>query len=102
MIDENYVDQQTNAKFFKLTNPNGDFKGYDYMTGKEFPITETSQSVYFYIWRIKNGGWSIIESAPVINRIKELGYDGFYVVERGQKNLGLFDERNITSYKKIM
>jgi hypothetical protein len=57
-------------------------------------------SVNFYLWRIKNGAWRIIECEPIINKIKESGYDGFFVIEKGSKNVAIFSEDSIKNFKK--
>jgi hypothetical protein len=98
MIDTNYVDS-VNGMQIKELNGTG-FKGYDYDSDIEFDIKDKSQSVYSYLWRIKNGAWRIIECEPIINEIKKRNYDGFFVVE-GNKNVAIFDENNIHSFKPI-
>lgn len=98
MIDTNYVDS-VNGMQIKELNGTG-FKGYDYDSDIEFDIKDKSQSVYSYLWRIKNGAWRIIECEPIINEIKKRNYDGFFVVE-GDKNVAIFDENNIHSFKPI-
>ena len=99
MIDDKYVDAVNGTKFNQVGKG---FKGYDLETGKEFDIEDESQSVYFYLWRIKNGAWRIIECEPIISAIKSKGFDGFEVTERGAKNVAIFDESGIEDYKKIL
>ena len=99
MIDDKYVDAVNGTKFNQVGKG---FKGYDLETGKEFDIEDESQSVYFYLWRIKNGAWRIIECEPIISAIKSKGFDGFEVTERGAKNVAIFNERGIEDYKKIL
>jgi hypothetical protein len=99
MINDKYVDQTNGTKFIEVGTG---FKGYDYDTDKEFDITDKSQSVSFYLWRIKNGAWRIIECVPIINKIKNSGFDGFFVIERGSKNVAIFDEKSIQKFKKIL
>lgn len=100
MIDDEYVDS-ANGKKFKANRGKG-FKGYDYETDKEFDLEDTSQSVYNYLWLIKNGAWQIIECEPIITKIKSSGYDGFEVTERGSKNVAVFDESSIEKFEKIL
>lgn len=98
MIDNKYVDEVTGMKFNEV---GAGFKGYDYDKDEEFDIKDKSESVYFYLWRIRNGSWRIIECEPIINQIKNSKYDGFYVIERGSKNVAIFDENNIQNFKPI-
>jgi hypothetical protein len=98
MISDKYVDQTNGTKFIEVSTG---FKGYDYDADKEFDITDKSQSVNFYLWRIKNGAWRIIECEPIINKIKESGYDGFFVIEKGSKNVAIFSEDSIKNFEKI-
>jgi hypothetical protein len=98
MIDDKYVDEVNGTKF----NPVGKgFKGYDFDKDEEFDLEDSSQSVYFYLWRIKNGAWRIIECEPIINAIKSGNYDGFEVTERGAKNVAIFDESSIQNFEKV-
>jgi hypothetical protein len=99
MIDTNYVDS-ANEMQIKEVDGTG-FKGYDYDSDMEFDIKDKSQSVYSYLWRIKNGGWRIIECEPIINEIKKRNYDGFSVTELGNKNVAIFNENNIHSWKTL-
>lgn len=99
MIDDRYVDPVNGTQFKQVGKG---FKGYDFETGKEFDIEDESQSVYFYLWRIKNGAWRIIECEPIISAIKSNGFDGFEITERGAKNVAIFDESDIENYKKIL
>lgn len=98
MINDKYVDQTNGTKFIEVGTG---FKGYDYDTDKEFDLTDKSQSVSFYLWRIKNGAWRIIECEPIINKIKESGYDGFFVIEKGSKNVAIFSEDSIKNFEKV-
>jgi len=98
MINDKYVDQTNGTKFIEVSTG---FKGYDYDTDKEFDIKDKSQSVNFYLWRIKNGAWRIIECEPIINKIKESKYDGFFVIEKGSKNVAIFSEYSIKNFEKI-
>jgi len=100
MIDDEFEDP-TNGKKFK-SNRGKDYKGYDYETDKEFDLEDTTESVFNYLWLIKNGSWQIIECEPIISEIKLRGYDGFEVVERGIRNVAIFDEKSISNYKKIL
>jgi hypothetical protein len=99
MIDTGYVDSANGKKF----GPRGKgFKGFNPETGEEFDLEDTSQSVYNYLWLIKNGVWQIIECEPIVSAIKNAGYDGFEVMEKGGKNLAIFDEKSIKGFNKIL
>ena len=99
MVDDSYVDPANGKKF----GPRGKgFKGFDPETGEEFDLEDPSQSVYNYLWLVKNGAWQIIECEPIVSAIKNKGYNGFEVVERGVKNLAIFDESSIKGFTKIM
>jgi len=47
--------------------------------------------------QIKDGNWEFIEEKEVIDAIKKAGFDAFYVMEDGVKNLGVFDPKQIKS-----
>lgn len=99
MIDRNYVDEVNGTKFTKV-GPG--FKGYNIETGEDFDISSTDEAVYHYLWRVKNGAWRVIECEPIISQIKAKGYDGFFVIERGSKNVAIFDESSIENFNKII
>lgn len=99
MINNNYIDSSNGTKFMEIDGSG--FKGYDYDSDIEFDIKNKSQSVYWYLWRIKNGAWRIIECEPIINEIKKHNYDGFSVTELGNKNVAIFNENNIHSWKTL-
>ena len=98
MIDDEYEDP-TNGKKFKSDRGVG-LKGFDYDSEREFDLEDTSQSVYNYLWLIKNGVWQIIECDPIIKVIKDKKYDGFEVTEKG-KNVAIFDESSIENFNRI-
>ena len=100
MIDSEYEDP-TNCKKFKSDRGKG-FTGFDYDTEKEFDLEDTSQCVYNYLWLIKNGNWEIIECDPIIKAIKDKGYNGFEVTEKGVKNVAIFDESSIENFNKVI
>ena len=99
MIGKRYIDPVNGSKFFPLKGTG--FLGYDPKTGDEFSIQNPEDSVYHYLWRVKNGAWRIIECEPIAGRIKELGYDGYYVVEASSKNVAIFSEDSVMSFKKL-
>lgn len=99
LIDEKYVDDTNGTKFTKISNG---MKGYNPELDDEFELIEEEQSVYHYLWRVKNGAWRVVECEPIINQIKSKGYNGFFVVERGSKNVAIFDESSIQKFNKIL
>lgn len=99
MIDDKYEDPANGKKF--IPNRGKGYKGFDYDTEKEFELDDVSQSVYNYLWLIKNGAWQIIECEPIISAIRDRKYDGFEVTEKGIKNVAIFDENSIKDFKKI-
>ena len=98
MLSDGYEDATNGIKFKPVASG---MRGYDYDDGKEFIIENPEDSVYHYLWRIKNGAWRIIECAPILSAIMDKGYDGFYVNERGSKNVAIFDETSISDFKKV-
>lgn len=98
MIADGYEDEVSGIKFKPVSSG---MMGYDYDADKESPIENSSDSVHHYLWRIKHGAWRIIECAPILAAIRNNGYDGFCVTERGSKNAAIFDEASIKNYKKI-
>jgi hypothetical protein len=46
---------------------------------------------------IADGSWEQIEKPNIQNRLKDLGFDSFYVMEGGQKNLAVYDPSQIKS-----
>ena len=99
MISEKYVDPVNGQKFLPVTGKG--LKGYNPKTKEEFEIDSPEKSVYHYLWRLKNGAWRIIECKPIIDKIKSLNYDGYYVVEGSTKNVAIFDKSSIESFKKL-
>ena len=99
LIDSKYVDPVNETKFKEVDGEG--FIGYDSDTDTEFKIQNKSQSVYWYLWRVKHGAWRIIECEPIIAAIKSKSYDGFEITERGSKNVAVFDVNSIQGYEKI-
>jgi hypothetical protein len=98
MLADGYEDEVNGIKFKSVGSG---MRGYDYDNDKEFDTEDASDSVYHYLWRIKNGAWRIIECAPILSAIRNKRYGGFYVNERGSKNVAIFDETSIGDFKKI-
>lgn len=104
LINSKYIDDNSGIKFGSKMN--GSFKGYDYNTDKEsdidFSDDNQDKRVYYYLWRIKNGAWRIIETESIIKKIKQSGYDGFFVEEKGSKNVAIFSDKSIKKFEKIL
>ena len=98
MIDDKYTDPVNGTAFVEFSSK---LKGYDPKTDKEFEINGKSEAVYFYLWRIKNGAWRVIEAEPIVKSIKDAGYDGFVITERGSENVAIFSEDSIQNFKKL-
>jgi hypothetical protein len=47
--------------------------------------------------RIREGDWNVIEAEDIQELIKDLGFDGFYVKEGGNKNLAVYNPNQIKS-----
>jgi hypothetical protein len=41
--------------------------------------------------------WETLESKPIVEALKELGHDSYFVSEMGHKNLAVFDPKNVKS-----
>jgi hypothetical protein len=100
LIDSKYIDPVNGTKFSEVPLDYS-FNCYDYEKNIEFKTKDRSQSVYFYLWRLKHGSWRIIECEPIISAIKSKSYDGFEITETGAKNVAVFDVSSIQTYKKI-
>lgn len=100
MIEGRYIDPVNGSKFLPVSGSG--LLGYDPKTGKEFQIQKPDDSLYHYLWRVKHGAWRIIECAPISNKIEDLGYDGYYVVEGSSKNVAIFKEDSIMNFKKLV
>jgi hypothetical protein len=46
---------------------------------------------------LRKGDWTAVESPVILNAIKSLGFDSMYVEEMDEKNLAVFDPRQIKS-----
>lgn len=57
----------------------------------------TDRSVSNYVGDVKRGWWEAMESRKVQAAIKAMGHDGFYLIEEGVKNLGVYDPAQIKS-----
>ena len=103
------IDNNNNRKIQKFNNPLKPTKLINMIPSQLAPISDDqsividgkSEAVYFYLWRIKNGAWRIIEAEPIVKLIKNAGYDGFMVTERGSDNVAIFSEDFIQNFKKL-
>jgi len=46
---------------------------------------------------LKRGEWSTVESGPIQDAIRSMGFDGYYVREHGRKNLAVYNSNQIKS-----
>ena len=46
---------------------------------------------------IRDGSWATIESKPIQKLIRDAGFDGFYVLEGGEKNLAVYSPNQVKS-----
>ena len=67
-------------------------KNADPLTIKKDPYFHQRQTA-----KLEGGNWSEIESPRVQQAIKDMGHDSFWVQEGGQKNLGIYDPKQIKS-----
>jgi hypothetical protein len=58
------------------------------------------EAIEFYLKRIKNGSWRIIENKYILGYIKRIGYDAILTIERGSENIAVFDPSKITIVEK--
>jgi len=49
------------------------------------------------LFHVSRGAWSAIEDPDVQEAIREAGFDGFYVLEAGQKNLAVYNPNQLKS-----
>lgn len=57
----------------------------------------TERSISNYVGDVKRGWWEAMESRKVQAAIKAMGHDGFYLIENGVKNLGVYQPTQIKS-----
>jgi len=57
----------------------------------------TEASIRYLLGSVKYGSWEAIEDRRVQDAIKQLGFDGFYVKEGGNKNLAVYSSNQIKS-----
>ena len=91
-IKEKYKDSTTGASFVvppPLNNPKNNK-----------PINTLQDAVEYIFWRIEHLSWRYIESEPIINAIKQQGFDAIMTQERGAKNIAVFDPKKIQIIEK--
>ena len=81
--------------FVRAENP-FDFERQDHLD-KIDPIFRKNENGSLPRNAIENGLWSTIEKDGVQKAIREAGFDGFYVLEGGLKNLAVYDPNQIKS-----
>jgi hypothetical protein len=82
LIEKRYEDKHTGAKFYSR---------FIVLNGESIENPNTEQSIGYLLWRLENGAWRIIESQPVIDAIRSMGYDSIVTIEKGQENIAVFD-----------
>lgn len=86
-IEDKYKDTTTGADFNippTLNNPK-----------TNQPVQNTQDAIEHILWRIENKSWRFIESKPIIDFIKQQGFDSIITQERGANNIAVFDPKNI-------
>lgn len=73
-----------------------DFENPEHLA-KIAPIFKRNENGSLPRQGIESGLWSVIESPGVQKAIREAGFDGFYVMEGGRKNLGVYSPNQIKS-----
>ena len=92
LVQEKYKDPITGVGFL--------IPNVIYLDGNEIKNPSLEQTVDWYIWRVKNGSWRILEGEKVLNVIKEKGFDALITKEGGAKNIAVFDPKKIQIIKK--
>jgi len=82
LTEKRYEDKHTGAKFYSR---------FIVLNGESIENPNTEQSIGYLLWRLENGAWRIIESQPVIDAIRSMGYDSIVTIEKGQENIAVFD-----------
>jgi hypothetical protein len=82
LIQDRYADQHTGAKFYSK---------FIVLNGQSVQDPSDEQSLEYLLWRLEHGSWRIIESQPVIDEIRRMGYDSIITTEKGQENVAIFD-----------
>ena len=84
--------------FAKAKNPfdydRYDIDGLDAILNKDSNLEELGQVT---LLEISKGNWKTIESSKVQERLRALGFDGFYVNENEHKNLAVYNPNQIKS-----
>ncbi len=93
LIEKKYKDTVTNASFIIPSGP-------IYIDGNEITNPSLDDAVNWYLWRIKNGAWRILEGENILNFIRQAGYDAVLTKERGSQNIAVFDPDKVTIVKK--
>ncbi len=93
LIKDKYKDPITNASFII---PNWKLS----FDGKEIENPTIDDAVDWYLWRIKNGSWRILEGEKILNFIKEKEYEALLTVEGGTKNIAVFNPEKIQILEK--
>jgi len=91
-VEAKYKDEATGANFNispTLTNPK-----------TKQPVQTTDDAVDHILWRIENKSWRFVESKPIIDYIKKMGFDSILTQETGANNIAVFDPKQIKILNK--
>ena len=83
--------------FVRAENP-FDFENPDHIDAlHDGLVKEVGEDFAFSKDRLSSGDWSAIEEETVQQVLKDIGFDSFYVMEGGLKNLAVYDPNQIKS-----
>ena len=86
-------DNQISDLINKLANKRFKYKGVN----DNRTINNFIEILEQYRDEFKTGNWSIFEKYMNIETLKELGFDGVYMIEMGKKNIAVFNSHQIKS-----
>jgi hypothetical protein len=91
-VESKYKDPVTDANFYippTLSNPK-----------TNQPVQNTDDAIQHILWRIENKSWRFIESKPIIDYIKKMGFDSIMTKETGANNIAVFNPNQIKILNK--
>ena len=91
-VESKYKDPVTGANFHippTLSNPK-----------TNQPVQNTDDAIQHILWRIENKSWRFIESKPIIDYIKKMGFDSIMTKETGANNIAVFNPNQIKILNK--
>ena len=109
----NPQDEQHRNMLIPIIKQNVETKFKDPVTGANFhipptlsnpktnqPVQTADDAVEHILWRIENKSWRFIESKPIIDYIKKMGFDSILTQEIGANNIAVFDPKQIKILNK--